>query len=189
MNANDRNALTLEHVKAGYTHTQEVIRFIDTKAGALLGLAAIITFFPLYLIQWLLDHPEGMKICLSLAENWAKASYGIWVCFVAGLACGIISVWLTVDCVIPRGRGNAKATVLFPVTFDPTEVALLGRKLRQGFTPNGILDEYETQLTRSGYILGAKIRKLNRAAFWFKTEMIAYGLGCILMLTVLCNPF
>ena len=175
MNGDDANAdPTLGHARDGYAQVQEVIRFVDTKAGVLLGLVVLVTLVPVHAVQWIAGDAERLKACIELSRVWLFSAWGIFGLSVAGLVLGEASLWMAMECVAPRGRGPAKASVLFPVTTDAKELANIGRKLKRGMTAGDILGEYEDQLKRSGMILAIKMRRLGWAAFCFKMQMAAY---------------
>lgn len=187
---------TREHAAAGYTNVQETIRFVDTKAGVLTGLAAVITGFPVFAMQWLADRePESAPTLSDLIERY-PAIMTTWICLlVAGMACGCISLWLALDAttarppsakVLAKGQRCRRATsrkrrttVLFPVGSRYGDAKYVLQNLREGMTACAINKEYARQLLRVGSILERKMRKLRRAVAWFQIQLLVYGLVCV----------
>lgn len=178
---------TLEHAKAGYANAQEVIRFIDTKAGAVIGLATLTMGVPVVTFQW-----------LASQNGWSDFSFHAltrqshWPCTVAAIAGGfgmIFGVLVIISALLVlRARSPFKKshiTVLFPMYDAKTHITRAHRvfsKIRSGMSRKEVAREYEMQIRRVGAILDEKACRLNIATKWYTAQLVAYGIAAISLL-------
>ena len=174
---------TLEHAKTAYTNVQENIRFVDTKAGALTGLATLITGLPVLVLQWITTEQSTENTqwhIANLADCHPIVLPLVSLIFAGGIACGVLSLWLALDCTTARPPSKkGKTTVLFPLAADMSNRFRIIRRLKNGMSDPEIAKEYQTQLLRVGFILAKKSCKLRRAVKWFQVQMALYGAGAI----------
>jgi hypothetical protein len=169
---------TLTHAKAGYSNAQDIIKFLDAKAGALLGIVSLMLGLPLLLAKWVLEQPATAQFHLPLLMGHAW-----WWCFWTGvlavlsLGAGALSMCQAVAAVRARlPKSKAKIPVLMPLhpPGDYRQAVRSFGRLRRGLKREEILREYELQLTRLGQILSEKAVLVSRAAWLFRVQFLLF---------------
>ena len=210
--ARDKHESLQEHASVGYANAQETIRFLDTKAGALIGLVTIVTGLPLLVMQWILDKDDSNALCLSsLQGNHPILTNILAVILFAGLAAGVTSLWCALEVTIARPASHKRksckhacskhhshkrrASILFPVGGTYNDRAYILRKASTGLTTNEINREFGAQLLRVGNITGKKVRYLRNAVKAFQVQLalnvICLGacfVAYVVMLTAQMGP-
>ncbi len=198
-NEPDKFKIFEAHAKDGYANAQETIRFVDTKAGALIGLVTILTGFPVLVAQWVLDkeasHPFSFQ---NLYTTHPKTSACLFFCLFGSLICGLISLYCALDAITARPTSHKvkkcrkiRATVLFPINGGTKDTAYLVRAAREGMTNRDVALEYGAQLVRVGSILNKKIKYLRCSVSCFKAQLgfIILCAGAAIILFVYGNIF
>lgn len=187
--AENKHEAFQEHAAVGYANAQETIRFLDTKAGALIGLVTLVTGLPLVIIQWILDKDDTSPVCLSsLQGNHPILTNTLAVILFAGLAAGVVSLWNALEVTVARPASHKRksreitcskhhshkrrANVLFPVGDHYNDRAYILRKSYNGLTTSEVNQEFGSQLIRVGNITGKKIRYLRNAVCAFKFQLV-----------------
>jgi hypothetical protein len=193
--AKNNHELFQEHAAVGYANAQETIRFLDTKAGALIGLVTLVTGLPLVITQWILDKDDTSPFCLSsLQGNHPILTNSLAVILFAGLAAGVTSLWCALEVTIARPASHKRkpckhacskhyshkrrANVLFPAGGSYNDRAYILRKASAGLTAIEINREFGTQLLRVGNITGKKVRYLRNAVKAFQVQL-ALNVVCL----------
>ena len=183
------DAETIEHAKAGYANAQDVIRFLDTKTGAVMGLVTLSIGLPMLFGQWLAGLGEGSQFSLRAlmagSRLLCEISAGIaGLGFTAG-AVALLYCLHGLNARTPFGRG--KVPILFPM-FDPTGKTNAAHRsfarLRRKITNEEIIAEYEMQLRRTGSILHEKMRCLRFAVRCVEFQIVAYFFALISLVCI-----
>lgn len=188
----DPDSSSLDHAKAGYANSQEVIRFLDTKAGALIALATGAIAFGVLTVKWFLE----LGATSSLSVAWFVQNSPHLFCFAACAVClgvlvGAIAIWCCLHSLNARppkfDRAHGKRPpILFPL-FNPKDRTQLRSahrsfaRLRRPLHGREIAAEYELQLRRIGTILHEKVCCLRSAVRFIEGQLILYvvALGLI----------
>ena len=168
----------IRHAESGYRNAQDVIRFIDTKAGAIAGFTSVCIGVVLQGIKEFLclnkDIQESIVVAFKQHPACALVLFGFCV---ASIGLGIACIWFVVQCVAarsPRIGLQARHSMLFPY-YDAAQEAGAARvhyqKLERGLTRQEIAEEYEVQLLNVGAILEKKILFQRRAANAFLGQL------------------
>jgi len=168
---NSHEERSLDHAKAGYKNSQEIIRFLDSKCGAVIGLVTLVTSLPFVIFKWIAEQKPDSPWCLgTLAKDspklwWIAAGFAV-----LGVASGLIALLTALHGLRARSRsGGGPTPILFPM-LDPNknlvDATQSFSRLQAGLSYADIVHEYEGQLLNVGMILHAKAQHLRRA-FWF----------------------
>jgi len=184
----DAFAENIKHAEHGCRNAQNIIQFVDTKAGVIAGFTFVGLGVVLQGIKEFLCLSKDIQDCLVAAFKLHPACATILFGFcVISIGLGILSLWFVVQCVAaraPRIGLDLKHSTLFPIYH---EVHELGRardhfeKLKRGLTQAEIIQEYEVQLLNLGAILHKKMRCQHWAATAFLGQLLLISLsGAIL---------
>jgi hypothetical protein len=179
------DADTIAHAKAGYANAQEVIRFLDTKAGALVGVVSLAIGLPLLVGQWWLAVPDTSPFSVrGLTRNAPLCCDVAIVLTLAGVAAGTAGVLALLRGLNARHPfRRAGVSVLFP-SFDPAKRTRSAHRsfarLRRGLSFNEISGDYEMQLRRIGAILHEKTDCLRWAVNFLEFQLVSYFFALVL---------
>lgn len=178
------------HCKAGYENSQAVVRFLDAKASAVVGVIPIVI--------------AALAGLVGLSRDWVdwRAAFDspnacvLWVAIVVALLLAIalfvfaiLAVVSAFGAISPRPPANAKPSVLFP--FDMTyghpppddSYAARLRFLRELGSHADFLEDYERQLLRMSQIVAEKMRHVQCA---IERLTIFFGLAASLLGFLCC---
>lgn len=162
---------TLEHAKAGYQNAQDIIKFIDTKTGAVTGLSTLIIGGVFGIITWYFGLEVDLRTTIlnSHAFFWASVLLGI------SLFAGFLSLISSLHSLV--ARCPCGPTILFPyVTKKQEKDPGFYRQITDGMSSAHIRDEYRQQILTVGKILREKIR-WHRCA----VRMLFYQLNILII--------
>jgi hypothetical protein len=171
--------IALNHAKDSYANGQSVIRLIDTKTGAVTGLATLTTAIPAGIFRWYFCDPAAEKAPLvtscHLHPNATLCISGLLL--LAAIA-GVISIVMSVQGLVARRPRKHKVrsslTILFPHYSDiyDKETDLLLSQLPEGLTLTEVLQEYKHQILEIGVIITYKIKSHRHAVHLYQIEVL-----------------
>lgn len=173
----------IRHAESGYKNGQDIIKFIDTKAGVIAGFAFVGLGVILQGIKEFLGFSKDIQNFIF--ANFLEHSICAVVILITSMLssfCGICCVWLVVRCVTARPRriaSKAKHTILFPYWNEDAEYGFAREhyeKLERGLTHKEIAIEYGDQLLNVGAILHKKIKYQRWAAHAFLIQFTLLAL-------------
>lgn len=174
----------IAHLAAGYANSQSVVRFLDTKAAAVVGVVPILLAILAAVFKWLQD-----------SIDWQTTFETMWPCpaWVLGVAFFVLALllltfaWLSVksafNAILPRPPGKTKASVLFPYDspdFGDRIDLFVGKP-----TQSDAFEDYKRQITRMSQITAIKVKHLDCAISWLKWMVFvaATSLGVMVVLS------
>lgn len=172
------------HLSAGYANSQSVVRFLDTKAVAVLGVVPVVLGVLGALFKWQLD----VVPVIQLRSDIGLCASIIACTLMLGLSIVLLALaWKTVQCVfgavLPRTPGDAKPSILFP--YRGTD---FGDRLSQFLaspSQQDALEDYHRQLNRMGVIVAIKIEHVNQAIRNLKYLFLFSAIAMILMIIII----
>jgi len=176
---------TLAHAQASYANCQDIIKFIDTKTGVIIGLVTLLLGLPLLVVKWLLEQESGALISITaITEQSPLRSIVSLVILIFGIGAELLALINGAWVLLARPSDTRAGTVILFPMFDPVKAKLEATeslmRLHRGLATTDILLEYEVQLYRLGQILHEKVRHLRRSiwcfAFGITLYVIALGL-------------
>jgi len=164
----------IAHFAAGYANSQAVVRFLDTKAAAVIGIVPVVLGVVAAVSNWLQDFLQW-KILIGLlgqcgATVFVFMSLGASVTVLV-LACLCIAG--AFKAISPRATEDAAHSVLFPFNterhkkapkpkgsndFKSHVILFAGRPAR-----SDAIEDYQNQIVRMSDIVADKFHYLNRA--------------------------
>ena len=199
---------SLDHAKTGYQNAQDVIKFMDTKFGAVAGLSILLCGFQLKSLASFLQLPESTQAAVrALLESHTAELQVLVLCAAASLISGVACIVCAISGVMARAprdtprwlkilasigfashlpkRKKYKHTVLFPFWTDSDMAVRSFRRISRGMTHKEISAEYVSQLWNLGAILQKKIALVRWAAHALVAQMIflvaaAFCLGSVM---------
>ncbi len=171
----------MAHFSAGYNNSQSVVRFLDTKAAAVLGAVPVLLGILAAIFTWLEDFSEWHRV-ITLD--------GLWL----GIACGgsllvivatlFIFAWLTVkaafNAILPRDTSEALPSLIFPFEAPGFEsrVSVFTDEPAQ----SDAIEDYRRQVLRMSQIVPKKFFWVNCAIRRLKGMFFFTGLTLVVML-------
>ncbi|MCB1225715.1 MAG: hypothetical protein KDK99_07905 [Verrucomicrobiales bacterium] len=173
----------MEHLRASHTNVQDVIKFVDTKTGALTGLVTLLSTLPFFIIRYF----TGEEFDITKWENpfpnypyFPMAGLSLLtLSFTGGLVsicCSLMSLtarppsrWIK-----PKTSHSDQFCILFPF-YTPKQAEHAHEyfsKIVTGFTQNELLAEYVYQVEQLGSIVERKVRWHRRAAIGFYVQLV-----------------
>lgn len=189
----------VQHFAAGYNNSQSVVRFLDTKASAVIGtipvILALLAGFASWLERWwnfgaMIDAVGGCIVVLISGLFLAVAGILLYYAVVA-----VVSAFAAIA---PQDIGDTRPSLLFPFASSsqpaqPHEPAGNPFEARaelfvRGATREDALEDYRRQVVRMGQILKRKIRHVNDAVDYLKRLFVsAFALVLLLCLFTIAN--
>lgn len=173
----------IRHAESGYKNAQDVIKFIDTKAGVIAGFAFVGLGVVLQGIKEFLGFSKDVQnVIVDAFLRHPHCALAIFITSGLSSLCGVCCVGLVVRCVTARPRriaSKAKHTILFPHWNEDAEYGYAREhfeKLESGLTHKEIAIEYGDQLLNVGAILHKKIRYQRYAAHSFLVQFALLAL-------------
>jgi len=152
---------TLDHAKTGYQNAQDIIKFIDTKTGAVTGLCTLAIGGVLGLVTWFFGLEEGCRLLvLNIFHPCVAAIVLLGLSPIAGAGSLVFSLLS----LIARSPLTSGQTVLFPCLkktggeWDGISQSYKN-KIVAGMTATEIRDEYHDQILNVGIIVQKKIAR------------------------------
>jgi len=190
----------IDHLKAGYDNTQSVVRFLDTKASAVVAGVTAVFGLNVALAKWLFSF---------LPVYWVKVGHwcGFWLLppWLMLLAVGVMCYYLfhtlkhAYLTLVPRDTGSSAPSALFP--WIPTQDQSSKKKLTDAeintaakqearielygldCTESDAIQDYTEQLKQMGRIIAVK---LNHCKLSIKHLFpFIVGSGALAVLSVL----
>ncbi len=169
-----------DHLATGYDNSQSTVRFLDTKAAAVVGfvpLAAAIT------TSTAAKYVEGTA--WEIAPLHSNA-YLAWVFqFLLFIAC-CFTIWFAFQsvrsalrCLIPRGPGSASPSLLFP--FRASDFIDRLEHFKQHPNHADIIEDYDRQLRRMSEIVSEKLTSMNRSVGMLQNMLVCAVIVFVLL--------
>ncbi len=181
----------IDHLKAGYDNTQNVVRFLDTKASAVVAGATAVFGLNVALIKWFFSfvHSYYEKV-----EHWCDFWFApLWLMLVPA---GFMSYYLfralrhAYLTLIPRDTGSSKPSALFPMipTVDEgskqdatsARIELYGSNC----THANAIQDYTEQLKQMGRIVFNKMTHCKLSVIYLFRFIVSSGLFALLAVLV-----
>jgi hypothetical protein len=185
----------LAHLKSGYDNSQSVVRFLDTKASAVIAAIPVVIAALTALFSVVKDWGNWEK---AFASEHACALWTVItvtsIAIAALLLTAILAIVSAFKAITPRDTGKAKPSVLFPFetaygspTPDDSYAARVAFFKEQAKRPD-VLEDYERQLVRMSQIVAQKLSCVNDAVGHLKQFFMAAVclLGLICASSLLC---
>lgn len=159
----------VEHLMRGYDNTQQVVQFMDAKAGVVIAMAIGVLALLSGIVSWLYDR-SGEE---QLLECIVRHPIGLWSTLILGFCsalAGVVSLKFAFKTVRPNGLPKEEHFgILFPVVEKPWEnefaVGYLDEFIRSG-TRGALLQDIKRQMLAMGGIVHTKIGRLKSAIGW-----------------------
>jgi hypothetical protein len=167
---------TLRHVETGYRNAQDIIKFLDAKAGAVAGFALVGIGLVLQVVKEFFEaKPEEKEPILAMFAQYSFPFLAVAISAIVSLVAGVISIWCVVRCITarpPKDIGlSLKHTFLFPFCEDEKTAKEYYKRIHDGLTAKEIAAEYEEQILQVGLIKCKKIKWIRRAANYFLVQL------------------
>lgn len=175
----------VHHLAAGYHNSQSVVRFLDTKATAIVGIVPVVLGALAGISSWLIGEAAWIRMPSSiewLQCIWKILASLILISLLLCLGTAISAVWQALHALLPRNTGSAPPSILFP--YKPRNKRSSQQGTRHPFSQRlGIfvhggseqdeLDDYGTQLDRMGEIVAEKLTAVQGAIRWLRHLLIS----------------
>ena len=180
---------TVIHLKAGYDNLQSMVRFMDTKASAVVGFTVTLSGVIFALVKHV---SESLEYYRSTIDGWTGAwevvPYSLWLLFVCFLLSSGWIVYRAFLCLVPR-TPNSSATVLFPyIEYRDKSGELLKKSKRDLYgdqcisrlnlfasgspEKRDVLVDYKEQSISMGQIMKQKIIFCEKSVWWLKWNIL-----------------
>lgn len=177
------------HLKAGYDNSQSVVRFLDTKASAVIAVIPVIIV--------------ALTALFGVVKDWARWERAftsehactLWIMLtvtaivaVALLVTAISAIVSAFRAITPRDTGTVKPSILFPFAkayeYPPPDDSFASRVafFKDSAKRPDVLEDYERQLVRMSQIVSQKLIYVNDAVKYLKRFFVAAA--CLLGLVV-----
>ncbi len=180
----------IDHFAAGYNNSQAVVRFLDTKASAVIGVIPIVI--------------AALSALFGLFKDWGrweaafKSDYHWWLClfvvsvFLSSLAMlyqAVRAIVAAFDVISPRKTGSAKPSVIFPISMkcdlaspDDSFVSRAQHFVSEATRRDALVD-YRRQVVRMSEIVDEKMACLKTAIQhlkrFFVFALVLLSLVCV----------
>ena len=196
MDGNMKYQQKIDHLKSGYDNLQSVVRFLDTKALAVVAGVTTVFGLTVTLMKWYFsflfeyrDHIKGWCGC------WNLAPLAVFLTMVVMLWFLLLSLYHAYKTLVPRNTGNSAPSAIFPVI--PT--APKGTKLKEkdakfaemqeqrielylgNPTEIDALEDYTEQLKQMGRINNLKLNHCKLAISNIFPLILSSGLVAVLV--------
>lgn len=173
----------MEHLRASHSNVQDVIKFVDTKTGALTGLVTLLSTFPFLILRYFTgdsfdvtkwknpfpDHSDFPLIGLSLLALSLAGGIASIYCSLMSLTARPPSRWIK-----PTTKHKDQFCILFPF-YTPKQAEHAHEyfsKIVSGITEQELLTEYVHQMEQLGSIIERKVRWHRLAAAGFCVQLV-----------------
>jgi hypothetical protein len=173
----------MEHLRASHANVQDVIKFVDTKTGALTGLVTLILTFPFLLARYFTGdnfdlakwknpfpaHPDFPTVALIVLSVSLLGGIASICCSLTSLVARPPSRWIK-----PKNSQKDQFCILFPF-YTPKQAPAAHEyfsKIVSGLTQKELLIEYQHQAEQLGSIVERKIRWHRRAALLLRVQLV-----------------
>ena len=175
---------TLSHLAAGYENSQNVVRFLDTKAAAVVGGVPVFLGVCAAVFKWV--HEAGF------IEIGANAGGLQWI-FVGTsfliLALALISLRAAFRALLPRDPGTTEPSVVFPYNSEKF-MHRIGVFVN-GATKSDVIEDYRRQITRMSEIVEIKLVHVKCSIRFVKhllTVVLISGGALVLLAVTAAKP-
>lgn len=173
----------MEHLRASHANVQDVIKFVDTKTGALTGLATLVSTFPFLIFRYFTgedfditkwknpfpDHPSFPLVGLSLLGLSLAGGLVSIYCSLMSLTARPPARWIK-----PKNSQKDQFCILFPF-YTPKQANHAHEyfsKIVSGVTQKELLTEYVHQMEQLGKIVERKVWWHRGAAIGFCVQLV-----------------
>lgn len=171
---------TVAHLSAGYENSQAVVRFLDTKAAAVIGGVPVMLGILAAVFNWAYDAGLGeigagspIHRCITVAVAVAAA---------LGILC---LAWCAINAafkaLIPRDTGTAEASVVFP--FKSADFSARLALFLTHATESHVIEDYTRQIDRMSEIVATKLRCVARS-IRFVRYLLAAALTSVAVMVI-----
>jgi len=178
----------IKHAESGYKNAQDVIRFIDSKAGVIAGFTSVgLGVMMQGIKEFLCLNKDIQDSIVAILKLHPVCAVVLFTFCVLSIGLGIVCLICVVQCVTARAaRMNSKLkhTMLFPfydATKDLDSARLHFEKLERGLTHKEIADEYGVQLLNVGAILHQKMKFQRWATNAFLAQLVLISVSGALL--------
>lgn len=173
----------MEHLRASHTNVQDVIKFVDTKTGALTGLVTLSLTFPFLLFRYFTGDNFDPAKCTNPFPAYPDLPPLVLGLFCLSLLGGIGSIYCSLKSLVarppsrwikPKNSQKDQFCLLFPF-YTPKQANAAHQyfsKITTGLSQKELLVEYQHQVEQLGSIVERKIRWHRRAALMFQVQLI-----------------
>lgn len=149
------------HLSASYNNSQSTVRFLDTKAAAIIGCVPVLLGIIAALFNWLKNHYIHGKVECTTSQDITVLLY-LGVSALVLIYISSRAVHEAFSALTPRDTGNAEPSVLFPFN-GPGFKSRLELFTHNSATETDICYDYHRQILRMGEIVEQKIKHTSRA--------------------------
>ena len=167
----------VDHLRAGYENSQATVRFLDTKAAAVVGGTPVILGIFAAVFRWAFDAELGTSI--------SSCVVGLLVAVILSFAM-LLMAWLSLrsafHALIPRSTGNAQPSVLFPyksIEFGPR----LSEFTEGDASEESLLEDYRRQITKMSEIVEAKLVSVRSSVRYLQC-LLCVGISAVAVLVL-----
>lgn len=156
------------HQAAALLNAQTTIRFIDTKAGAVIAFATTLFGIIGLVGSWLLEiiSDEQSRFSFNFPFNGLQwTSLIAFLVFVTFLIFAARTLYFSFKCILPQNVGSTPPTILFPYwdAKGREEMGPIFEKFETDFSLTLAKKEYSNQIGQLGEIVKGKIDATNIA--------------------------
>ncbi|MBE02058.1 MAG: hypothetical protein CL958_03045 [Euryarchaeota archaeon] len=165
------------HLRAGYENSQAAVRFLDTKAAAVVGGIPVILGIFTTVFKWALDAELGASIFSCVVGLVISVIFSLTMLLLAWL-----SLHSAFQALSPRNTGEAQPSVLFPYRSS-------GFGQRLSFFTDGkaseetVVEDYHRQITRMSEIVEAKMDRVKSAIRYLQC-LLCVGISAVAVLAL-----
>ena len=167
------------HFRAGYENSQAVVRFLDTKATAAVGIVPVTLAAVSGVAKWIVS--EGKWVGESGASHlWIIiATVALALIGMAFVALAIRTLWCAFGALLPKAPGGTQPSLLFP--YQAPEFVDRVELFMRGGAHQDEVEDYRRQVVRMGQIAKAKLIAVQNA-FKVLRWLLIVGVAFIMML-------
>lgn len=183
----------VKHLAAGYSNSQSVVRFLDTKATAVVGIVPIILGALAGITSWILGDADWLNYMWD--AEWSNCYWVVHVLLVVGtlLLCivtAVGAVWKAMHALSPRDNGKARPSILFPyIPYRKHSDGVGGTHpflqrvdlFVSEVSQKDELDDYRSQLIRMGEIVAEKHSAVQHSICWLSRLLVGALTYCVLL--------
>lgn len=176
----------IAHMSTGYENSQSVVRFLDTKAVAVLGVLPVVLGVLGAMFKWQHD----IVSLTRLRDVFGLSPTVLYFLFMLSLAISLLVLsWKTVQgafsAILPRDTGGSKPSILFPYSTEDFTTRL-GQFVDSPAQEDAI-EDYERQLSRMAEIVAIKLKHVNLAIRNLMRLFLVAGIAVTTMVLIVAG--